>query len=196
MILDVSDNLSTGGSSTQQRKRSPSSTMTTSTSSSTLFSRLAANVLLILSLWMAVASMTTTVQAEPIHLHGLNYNTRKGPDWDWDKCKSHTEILTDLTLLARLTNRIRLLSLTDCGQGEMVLSVVEELGMQMWLGLWVGREDYVFEEEKGALVGMLNQGLIHQDTVLGISVGSEAIYRNDSTVDAMIQHMDEGTLCE
>ena len=83
---------------------------------------------------MNVKMMSTTALlalhlcwAVPIQLYGLNYNTRKGPDWDWNKCKSKAEILTDLTLLSRLTSRIRLLSLTDCGQAELVLDVVEEL---------------------------------------------------------------------
>ena len=68
-------------------------------------------------------------------------------DWDWNKCKSRAQVLTDLTLLRRLTNRIRILSLVDCDQGVLVTSVARELGMQLWLGLWVAPESYVFEEE-------------------------------------------------
>jgi hypothetical protein len=67
----------------------------------------------------------------PIELYGLNYNTRKGPDFSWDKCKLKEEITRDLTLLHRITSRIRLLSLGDCGQGEQVLEVAKSLGLKV-----------------------------------------------------------------
>jgi glucan 1,3-beta-glucosidase len=143
-------------------------------------------------LFLLLVTVITTTYAIPIQLHGLNYNTRKGPDWDWDKCKTRQEILTDLTMLSRFTTRIRLLSLTDCGQGELVLSVARELGLQLWLGLWVAPQDFVFQEEKGELIGLLERNMIDTDTVLGITVGSEAIYRNDTTVDQVIGYMNEG----
>eukprot|EP00934_Nitzschia_sp_Nitz4_P001458 Nitzschia sp. Nitz4//scaffold369_size34440//17//1180//NITZ4_007837-RA/size34440-processed-gene-0.20-mRNA-1//-1//CDS//3329549350//1458//frame0 len=148
-------------------------------------------------MWKSLLTLATLCcsllpsEAVPIQLHGLNYNTRQGPDWDWDKCKSHTQILKELTLLSRITNRVRLLSLTDCYQGSMVLEVVKELGMQMWLGLWVGLDEGVFQWELSELKSLLSQGLIDTDTVLGISVGSEAIYREDATVDQMIDNLNQ-----
>lgn len=135
---------------------------------------------------------TTSV---PIQLHGLNYNTRKGPDWDWDKCKTDTEVLIDLTILSRVTNRIRLLSMTDCGQTAQVLRIAKDLGtMQFWIGLWVGLDASVFEQEKAELIRLINEGMIEESTIVGISVGSEAIYREDATVDEMIANMNEGAL--
>lgn len=131
-------------------------------------------------------------QAAPIHLYGLNYDTRKGPDWAYNKCKERYEVLRDLTMVSRVTNRIRVLSLTDCGQGQLVLDVAKELGMQLWLGMWVGVNVSEFEGEKAELVYMLQQGMINETTVLGISVGSEAIYRKDATVDQNIGYMNEG----
>lgn len=142
--------------------------------------------------FIATTPLFTAVQAVPVQLHGLNYNTRQGPDWDWDKCKSRATIQTDLTLLKRLTNRVRLLSLTDCNQGSLVLGVAREFGMQLWLGLWVGPDDFVFEEEKRALQELIDQGMFADDTILGITVGSEAIYRKDATVNEMIQNLNEG----
>jgi glucan 1,3-beta-glucosidase len=140
---------------------------------------------------LIIAAMAM-VQAVPLQLYGLNYNTRQGPDWDWDKCKSRANIQTDLALLKLLTNRLRILSLTDCDQGNLVLSVAKEIGFQLWLGLWVGPDDFVFEQEKVALQKMIDQGLLSDGTVLGITVGSEAIYRKDATVDEMINNMNEG----
>jgi len=129
-----------------------------------------------LLLYFFCAALASTilhdVTAVPIQLYGLNYNTRKGPDWDWDKCKSRAEVLTDLTLLKRLTNRIRILSLVDCNQGILVSSVARELNMELWLGLWVAQEDYVFEEEKGQLQYLIDQGVFDggDSGILGVTV--------------------------
>lgn len=94
-------------------------------------------------------------------------------------------------MLSRITDRVRVLSLKDCGKGEQVLSVVKELGMKVWLGLWVGPDEFVFDEEKEELTRLLEAGMIDSDTVLGISVGSEAIYREDVTVDEALVFMEQ-----
>lgn len=146
----------------------------------------------LLACLFCVSFQSKVVQAVPIQLHGLNYNTRQGPDWDWNKCKGRAQVMTDLTLLKRMTNRIRLLSLTDCGQGELVMDVAQELGMQVWLGMWVAPEEDVFQGEKAALASLLDRGLVDESTVLGITVGSEAIYREDATVPQMIGYMEDG----
>ena len=132
------------------------------------------------------------VDAVPVQLYGVNYNTRKGADWQPAnlKCETYLEVKTDLTILARLTNRIRILSLTDCGQGELVLNIAKELGLQVWLGIWVSEDRNVFDMEVAALQDLLARGLI-DDTVLGISVGSESIYREEVTIDESIALRDE-----
>ena len=84
--------------------------------------------------------------------------------------------MTDLTLLRRLTNRIRILSLVDCDQGVLVTSVARELGMQLWIGLWVASESYVFEEEKGQLQYLIQQGAFDDNTILGVTVCTEIKY--------------------
>ncbi|KAL3935767.1 MAG: hypothetical protein SGBAC_008780 [Bacillariaceae sp.] len=134
---------------------------------------------------------STTVSAAPIELHGINYNTRQGPDFAWDKCKSYEQIETDLTLLSRVTSRIRILSLSDCGQGDMVLTVAKSLGLQVWLGAWVSEDEFVFENEKGTLFDLINKGLVDDTTVLGVTVGSEAVYREEVTAEQIIDYMDQ-----
>eukprot|EP00526_Cylindrotheca_closterium_P004684 CAMPEP_0113606624 /NCGR_PEP_ID=MMETSP0017_2-20120614/2956_1 /TAXON_ID=2856 /ORGANISM="Cylindrotheca closterium" /LENGTH=786 /DNA_ID=CAMNT_0000515185 /DNA_START=11 /DNA_END=2367 /DNA_ORIENTATION=- /assembly_acc=CAM_ASM_000147 len=137
------------------------------------------------------SSTTTTVSAAPIELHGINYNTRQGPDFAWDKCKTKEQIETDLIMLGRVTSRIRILSLADCGQGELVLTVAKELGLQVWLGVWVSEFEYVFESEKGTLFDLINKGLVDDSTVLGVTVGSEAVYREEVTSEQIIDYMDQ-----
>jgi len=136
----------------------------------------------------------------PVSFYGLNYNTRKGPDWaaDRERCKSRSEVIQDLTLLSRITTRIRLLSLVDCEQGSLVWSVLtNELSstttMEVYLGLWVGPDPQVFIDEYDALAGML-PGILATDDwktrLTGISVGSEAIYREDITIEEAIANLD------
>jgi exo-beta-1,3-glucanase (GH17 family) len=154
-------------------------------------------VVTILLLAILAAAKTTVVDAVPvpIQLYGLNYNNRQGPDWDWNKCKNRNQVLVDLTTLKRMTNRIRILSLVDCGQGELVLDVAKELGMQVWLGLWISEDLNVFEQEKAALQDFLERGLLdyfdQPAVVLGISVGSESIYREDVTSAQNIDYMNQ-----
>lgn len=165
----------------------------------TMMTVLLVNMMMLLSLLFPSSSLLAVVMAEPVQLYGLNYNTRKGPDWDPDKCKTYSEVVTDLTMLKRITNRIRILSLTDCGQGELVWSVAQQLGMQLWLGLWVAPspdEDFVFEDELtelARLFSVMDMSDGDSPTILGITVGSEVIYREDATEEQMIDNMNAGT---
>jgi glucan 1,3-beta-glucosidase len=138
----------------------------------------------------AVAIQQHIVQAVPVQLYGLNFEVRRGADWNPNKCKSREEVSRDLSLLSRLTNRFRILSLTDCGQGELVLDVARELGLKIWLGIWVSEDEAVFLYELAVLQDMLDRGLI-DDTVLGISVGSESIYREEVTANQIIGYKDQ-----
>jgi exo-beta-1,3-glucanase (GH17 family) len=154
--------------------------------------------LIVSSLLVFVLHLSTA--AVPISLHGLNYNTRKGPDWDPDKCKEWHEVLNDLTLQSRLTKRFRLLSMTDCGQAAMVLEVAKQLDLQLWLGLWVGQPpessdvESAFDLDLKELKRLIDEEPdVLRSHVLGISVGSEALYREDATLDQMIQHFYTGT---
>jgi len=44
--------------------------------------------------------------------------------------------------------------------------------MELWLGLWVAQEDYVFEEEKGQLQYLIDQGVFDggDSGILGVTV--------------------------
>jgi len=144
-----------------------------------------------------------TSSANPVALHGLNYNTRKGPDWDPDRCKQSYEILNDLTLLSRMTKRFRLLSLTDCNQGAMVLEVAQQLDLTLWLGLWVGLppenadEESAFEKDFKELQRLIEEEPdVLRNHVIGVSVGSEALYREDATLADMIDNFNAGTSLE
>jgi glucan 1,3-beta-glucosidase len=140
---------------------------------------------------LSCSFVTTTSNVVPVRLHGLNYNTRQGPDWmPYDlRCKTKQQIWTDLSLLQKLTNRIRLLSITDCNQTELVLDVAKEIGMQVWLGLWVDDDESIYLEEISAFEDIISRGLIDTSTVLGVTVGSEVLLRNDATLDQLLEYV-------
>jgi len=146
--------------------------------------------------------------ALPVSFYGLNYNTRKGPDWaaDRERCKSRSEVVRDLQLLSRITTRIRILSLVDCDQGTTVWSVLNDelqnTNMEVWMGLWVGPDPQDFVDDYRALSEMLeeitssdnnnnnnNNNNSWRSKLSGITVGSEAIYREDVTVDEAISNL-------
>lgn len=135
----------------------------------------------------------------PISFYGLNYNTRKGPDWaaDRERCKSRAEIVRDLQMLSKVTTRIRLLSMVDCHQGELVWQILndelKDTDMEVWLGLWVGPDPQVFIDEYEALSALVPTILAspnYKSKLSGVSVGSEAIYREDVTVAEAIANLD------
>jgi glucan 1,3-beta-glucosidase len=194
-------------SSAQQRQRHFSGGPAVSCSSTRLMmwrnngtkcsSILAVSLLMLLMLLLLSAPTVVFVDGAPVQLRGLNYSNRKGPDWDPFKCKSYAEILTDLTLLRKITDRIRILSLVDCAKGELVWNAAIEVGMKLYLGLWVGpspQDDFVFDEEIAELQRLMSTKDMGDGTILGITVGSEAIYREDATEQQMIANLNEGKL--
>ena len=140
-------------------------------------------------LLLTVTAFVTVVDAAPIKLRGVNYSIRQGADWEPFKCKQPYQVLTDLSLLNRVTENTRVLSLTDCGGGSIILRAAKELGMKVWLGLWVDVDETVFEDERDELARMLEDGEIDGTTILGVTVGSEALYREDATIDQMLFYL-------
>ena len=119
-----------------------------------------------------------------------------------ERCKTREEIVRDLLQLSKVTSSIRLLSLVDCNQGLLVWSVLNnELSttnlQKMWLGLWVDNDPTNFINELNALELILMDSTDTTETtdtdfshLLGISVGSEAIYRGDVTIDEAIENLE------
>ncbi|GKY98028.1 hypothetical protein MPSEU_000760900 [Mayamaea pseudoterrestris] len=129
--------------------------------------------------------------AEPIQLYGINYSNRQGPDWDATKCKSDNQVLQDLQALRGLTKRVRILSLSDCNQGMQVVQAAKTLNMQVLLGLWVSDDEGVFAAEVATLQNMMDNGMIDSSTIVGVTVGSEAVYRKDVSANVMVEYFDQ-----
>lgn len=146
--------------------------------------------LLYTTLWL-IASVVAQSDPLPVRLRGLNYNTRQGADFApyEARCKSRKQVKTDLDLLHRLTNRIRLLSITDCDQAELVLDVAQELGMQVYLGLWVDEEQTIWFREINAFENLVMRGMIDPSVVIGVTVGSEVLLRQDAELRDLMDYV-------
>ncbi|TMW67076.1 hypothetical protein Poli38472_012192 [Pythium oligandrum] len=137
------------------------------------------------------ASMTA---AQDVQLYGINYNTRQGPDWapPAEKCKTKAQIEQELTTLAKIAEVVRIYSIGDCDQAAQVLPIAKQVGLKVELGLWVNNDTAVFKAEKEQFTKLVTgSGLVTSDLVVGIHVGSEAVYRKEITAAQNIDYMKE-----
>ncbi|KAG1689459.1 hypothetical protein DVH05_002260 [Phytophthora capsici] len=127
-----------------------------------------------------------------VKMPGVNYNSRKGPDWapDSSKCKSASEVQKDMYALKGITDKVRIYSLVDCNQAELVLPAAKNAGLQVHLGIWTTKSHDYLLQEKAKLAGLIDSGL-YDDNVIGLHVGSETIYREEITADTAISYMNE-----
>ncbi|KAI9920055.1 hypothetical protein PsorP6_015548 [Peronosclerospora sorghi] len=119
-------------------------------------------------------------------LHGLNYDLRQAPDWDPNRCKSADAIAADLKILSSITSNVRTYSLSDCDVSS-VLKTAKSLSLTVWLGVWVSEDPKVYDAEVKAFKQLMSAGLIDSN-VVGINVGSEAVYRKDITAQQAIKY--------
>ncbi|KAL3671783.1 hypothetical protein V7S43_003692 [Phytophthora oleae] len=141
----------------------------------------------VLALAAAAAMLVASSSALDQKLYGLNYDLRQGPDWDADKCKSSDTIAADLKILSTITSNVRTYSLSDCDVTG-VLKAAKDLSLTVWLGVWVSEDSKVYDAEVAAFKKLITAGLIDSN-VVGINVGSEAVYREDITAEQAIKYV-------
>uniref|UniRef100_A0AAV1TCI8 glucan endo-1,3-beta-D-glucosidase n=1 Tax=Peronospora matthiolae TaxID=2874970 RepID=A0AAV1TCI8_9STRA len=141
---------------------------------------------------MAVATFAQANDAN-FKCTGINFGIRAGPDWApaEEKCKPASQIATELAVLKGVTDVIRLYSLMDCNQATAVVPAAIEAGLKIELGIWVDASTSSFEAEKAVFKTLLETGLVTADNIVGIHVGSEAVYRGDVTVSVAIANLEE-----
>ncbi|ETN12051.1 hypothetical protein PPTG_22560 [Phytophthora nicotianae INRA-310] len=102
-----------------------------------------------------------------VKMPGVNYNSRKGPDWapDSSKCKTASE-------------------------AELVLPAAKNAGLKVHLGIWTTKSHDYLLQEKAKLAGLIDKGL-YDNNVIGLHVGSETIYREEITADTAISYLKE-----
>jgi glucan 1,3-beta-glucosidase len=108
----------------------------------------------------------STIHSKPFY--GLNYGINR------ENCPSQEAITRDFEELKPYTDRLRIYTLKDCNLGELAVTAAENVGMQLFLGMWVDKYD-TFDQELHALENIQDR----LDQVEGIIVGSEVNYRGD-----------------
>ena len=101
------------------------------------------------------------------------------------------EIQRDLALLAARTSCVRTYTVSD--GFDQVPAVARELGMQVILGAWIGREAEHNEEEVALVIDVANR---HRDTIRAIVVGNEVMLRHElppAQLAALIRRVGEAT---
>ncbi|KAF1780568.1 Glycoside hydrolase superfamily [Phytophthora cactorum] len=150
------------------------------------------NVLRTTSALAMVAASFGFVDAGNIKCTGINYNIRAGPDWARPTRNRHRAGHAQ-----GRDRRHRLYSLTDCDQATAVVPAAIEAGLKIELGMWVDSSTSSFEAEKAAFQTLLETGVVQSEHIVGIHVGSEAVYRGDVTVEVAISNLEEiRTLCK
>ncbi|RQM12016.1 hypothetical protein B5M09_010747 [Aphanomyces astaci] len=115
---------------------------------------------------LAIAAAFAAASTPDPKFYGINYDTRTS---EWGGCKGTTEIDTDFVALNQLTGRIRIYGI-DFNCTKLVLKTAANRGFKVWLGM---------SSEVGvdALKGLVEDGMINNDDVLGVEVSSEALNR-------------------
>lgn len=93
----------------------------------------------------------------------------------------------ELQKIKLVSDRVRIYSLVDCDQGDQLLRASKEIGLSIWLGLWVGEGRSNWDAERGKLQYLLGTYDFSEYNVIGVHVTSEAIYRKELTPDDVIQ---------
>ncbi|KAJ2793227.1 glycoside hydrolase 3 protein, partial [Coemansia helicoidea] len=91
-------------------------------------------------------------------------------------CPTVDTVRDDLAVLAKYTNEVRIYSVKDCNQGEPVLRAMEGTDWKIQLGLWVNKNDDVYEKDNAELIRLAGV-FDFKKHVTAVIVGNEAIYR-------------------
>ncbi|KAJ2748494.1 glycoside hydrolase 3 protein, partial [Coemansia nantahalensis] len=95
-------------------------------------------------------------------------------------CPTVDTVRDDLAVLAKYTNEVRIYSVKDCNQGEPVLRAMEGTDWKIQLGLWVNKNDDVYEKDNAELIRLAGV-FDFKKHVTAVIVGNEAIYRAEQT---------------
>ncbi|CAI5726032.1 unnamed protein product [Peronospora destructor] len=133
------------------------------------------------------------VNALNVRIPGVNYSTRKGPDWapESSKCKNAAEVQKDMYALKGIADKVHIYSLIDCNQAELVLPAAKNAGLKVHLGIWTTPSHDYLLQEKSKLAYLIDSGLYDDDSVVGLNVGSETVYREEISAITAIGFMNE-----
>ncbi|CAO3652897.1 unnamed protein product [Mucor fragilis] len=131
---------------------------------------------------LILLSILSTAAAQN-YFYGLNYGINQ------NACPSYETIKAEFAQIKKYTNRVRTFSLSVCNEGALALRAANELGMNIYLGMWIDRPD-TFDAEMAALKAILaNTQQESLDKVDAIIVGSEVLYRKDTDENSLANYI-------
>jgi exo-beta-1,3-glucanase (GH17 family) len=135
-----------------------------------------------------IFSMTSVVYVkgqDALPILGLNYGPYRLEQSPWGPYPSEDELNEDLALITQKVSTIRIYSVQ--GIGEQIVTLAQAHGINVVIQAWIGTDQANNELEVSKAIELANS----QPNVIGVLVGSEVVRRNDVSVDALIQYIQE-----
>ncbi|KAJ2502810.1 glycoside hydrolase 3 protein [Coemansia sp. RSA 1972] len=129
-----------------------------------------------MKLALTITALVSAVSAAN-EFHAMAYNPKQLKTGD---CPTVDSVRGDLEVLGKYTNEVRIYSVQDCNQGEPVLRAMENTDWKVQLGLWINKDDTVYEADKKELLRLAGV-FDFKKQVSSVIVGNEAIYREEQT---------------
>ncbi|KAI8146112.1 glycoside hydrolase superfamily [Fennellomyces sp. T-0311] len=114
--------------------------------------------------------------------YGLDYGVNS------NECPTLDKIKQDFSATQKYTNRVRTYTLHVCDQANLALEATQSLGMKLYLGMWLDRQDTFDLELKTLKDIMSKHDLSNVDAII---VGSEVLYRKDTDENTLINWIRE-----
>lgn len=134
---------------------------------------------------IAMAVLGTAAVVNAFGELGFDLGVKRNKDGN---CKETADYLVDFKDMSFLTNTVRVYAASDCNTLANIAPALVESGFQAFIGVWPN-DDAHFSAEKAALTTYLPT--ISTSNVRAITVGSEALYRNDLTPQALADKITE-----
>ncbi|PRP75083.1 glucan beta-glucosidase Bgl2 (predicted) [Planoprotostelium fungivorum] len=115
---------------------------------------------------------------------GIDYTAKRNKT---ASCPTYDQVYQDLVLLKPFTNRIRIYNMQDCNQGNYTVRAAQQLGMKVFIGFQNDPLDMVYYQLY--ILQWLEDNYQVHDTIIGASVGTESIWRNDLPVATVVQRI-------
>lgn len=149
---------------------------------------LAAAALTVLLIWKYLGAPVVIVDAPAGKVHCVSYTPYRGsetpfnPDYKADPVR----IDEDLALLSNVADCVRTYSVDQ--RLDQVVPIAEKHGLQVLLGIWIGRNDATNRMQIAQAVKLANA---HKKTIKAIIVGNEVLLRGEQLPDDLVGYLKE-----
>ncbi len=149
---------------------------------------LAAAALSVLLIWKFLGAPVVIADAPAGKVHCVSYTPYRGSETPFDASYNADpkRIDEDLTLLSGVTDCVRTYSV-DEGL-DQVVPIAEKHGLQVLLGIWIGRDDAKNRLQIAKAIQLANA---HKKTIKAIIVGNEVLLRGEQLPDKLVDYLHE-----